>query len=78
MADPRADAADQFELIAGELERAAHHARVTACHYREHEIPRAGAHTTALLGHLENAKCMLSQRLKVAASFATNPLDNTD
>lgn len=78
MSDVRDEAAKKFEEIAGELERAAHHARVTAAHYRDHEIPRAGAHTTALIGHLANIKSLLEERVKVAAAFASNPLDNPE
>ena len=72
------DAARKFEEIAGELERAAHHARVTASHYEEKNIPRAGAHTTALMGHLSKAKSILEKQTQVAASFALNPFDNPE
>ena len=78
MTDPRDTAAEAFERIAGELDRAAYHARVSAGHYRDKDIPRAGAHTTALYGHLENAQSLLRERVKAAASFASNPLDHPD
>ena len=78
MADPRDEAAQDFDVIASEFDRAAHHARVAAQHYRDRDIPRAGAHTTALYGHMENANSLLRKRVKIAAAFALNPYDNPE
>lgn len=78
MADPRDEAATEFEEIADQLDRAAEHARVAAKHYRNREIAPAGAHTTALYGHLENANSLLRKRVRVAASFALNSYDNPE
>ncbi len=69
--DPRDEAADDYDAIASELERAAAHARVSAQHFRDRNIPSAGAHTVALLGHLEVAKELLATRAKIAAKVAT-------
>lgn len=78
MEDPREEAAAEFDEIAGQLDRAAEHARVAAQHYRNRDIAPAGAHTTALYGHLENAQSLLRKRVRVAASFALNSYDNPD
>ena len=78
MTDFRKEAAEKFEEIAIELERAAYHARVTASHYEAQNIPRAGAHTTALIGHLTNVKALLEERVKIAARFASNPIDDPE
>jgi hypothetical protein len=46
--------AERFDSIAREAENLAAHARTAAAHFRNHEIPRAGAHALALEGHLVN------------------------
>ncbi len=71
--DPRDEAAQEYDAIAIELDRAAEHARVAANHFRDRNIPSSGAHTVALLGHLENAKELLAIRAKFAARFAKLP-----
>ncbi len=71
--DPRDEAAQDFNRIAPELERAAEHARTAANHFRERDIPSSGAHTVALFGHLEHAKELLANHTKIAAHFACVP-----
>jgi|GEM_PF-3659355 len=71
--DPRDAAAQDFERIAEQLDRAAAHARVTAKHFQNKDIPSAGAHTVALFGHLETAKALLAERTKIAAKHANLP-----
>ncbi len=70
MSNPREDAAVAYEAISQALRRAARHADVTAVHFRAGDVPRAGAHTVALMGDLEAAQALLSERLIVAARFA--------
>jgi hypothetical protein len=47
--------AEEYKLIAEELEAAAHY-RVTAKHYFEHNIPSACAHALAGAGHVSKAQ----------------------
>jgi len=49
--DPRDEQAERFDQVAAELELAAAHCRSTAKHFRDREIPRAGAHAFAAHGH---------------------------
>jgi hypothetical protein len=53
------DAASLYDEIAAELDRAAAHARTTAKHFRDGEVPRASAHAWALQGHLREAQAKL-------------------
>jgi acetyl esterase/lipase len=53
--------ASRFDLIASEAESAAAHARTAAVHFRNFEIPRAGAHAFALEGHLANIRRVLDE-----------------
>lgn len=71
--DPRDLAAEDFERVAFELEKAAAHARVAARHFRARDVPSSGAHTVALLGHLEHVREILAVRTKAAAAFALPP-----
>jgi hypothetical protein len=50
------DAAELYDEIAAELDRAAAHARTTAQHFRAGEVPRASAHAWALQGHLREVQ----------------------
>ena len=53
--------AARFDLIAREADSLAAHARTAAAHFRNHEIPRAGAHAFALEGHLSNIRRALDE-----------------
>ena len=68
MADPRDEAAEKFEAIADELERAAQHCRVAAQHYRDRLIPRAAAHAWAAYGHLHHSSDELDRLAQIHAS----------
>ena len=59
--DPREEQAVRFERIAEELESATMHCRTTARHFREGEIPRAGAHALAVHGHLLRARSLFEE-----------------
>jgi hypothetical protein len=50
-----------FEAAAEELEKAAAHARTSAQHLRDGEIPRAGAHAWATRGHVLAAEQSLDE-----------------
>ena len=52
-------AAELYDEIAAELDRAAAHARTTAQHFRDGDVPRASAHAWALQGHLREAQAKL-------------------
>jgi len=52
----REAAAQLYERTAEELDRAAHHCRVAAGHFRDREIPRAAAHAWAAFGHVTTAE----------------------
>jgi len=54
--NPLEEQAQKCERTAEELELAAKHMRTMAKHFRNKEVPRAGAHSLAAQGHLENAK----------------------
>jgi hypothetical protein len=49
-------AARLYEEAAEELERAVHHCRVSAQHFRDREVPRGAAHAWAALGHVLEAQ----------------------
>jgi hypothetical protein len=51
-----------FDAAAAELDKAAAHARFSAQHLRDGEIPRAGAHAWATRGHLLAAEQALDQQ----------------
>jgi hypothetical protein len=55
-------AAQLFDAAADELEKAATHARRTAEHYRDGEVPRAGAHAWATRGHVLAAEQSLDEQ----------------
>ena len=75
MSDARDKAAEDFELIAVELDKAAAHSRTAAQHFRDKKIPSAGAHTVALMGHLAIANDLLKSRAIVSAELADVPID---
>jgi hypothetical protein len=50
------DAARLYDEIAAELDRAAAHARRTAEHFRDGDVPRAAAHAWATQGHVQEAQ----------------------
>jgi len=54
--DPLAEQALRCDKVTSELELAAKHMRTMAEHFRQKEVPRAGAHSLAAQGHLENAR----------------------
>jgi hypothetical protein len=58
------EAARLMDDAAGELDQAAAHCRVAARHFRGQEIPRAGAHAWAAVGHLTNARELLSRQAR--------------
>lgn len=53
--------AARFDLIAREADSLAAHARTAATHFRNQEVPRAGAHAFALEGHLANIRHLLAE-----------------
>ncbi len=55
-------AAKLFDTAAEELDKAAAHARVSAQHMRDGEIPRAGAHAWATRGHVLAAEQSLDEQ----------------
>jgi hypothetical protein len=57
-------AAELYEEIAAELERAAAHANVAAQHLRDENVPRAAAHAWALRGHLLEAEARLDEQAR--------------
>lgn len=69
--NPLQEQAQKCERAAEELELAAKHMRTMADHFRNKEIPRAGAHSLAALGHVENAKQIFAA---IAANHAKNAI----
>jgi hypothetical protein len=63
MSDPaaREAQAQRLDALAAEADKIAAHARIAATHFRGGEVPRAGAHTFALEGHLVNARRLLDE-----------------
>ncbi len=57
-------AAQRYEDAAAELERAVEHCRVAAEHFRNREVPRAGAHAWAVRGHLLEAQARLDEQAR--------------
>jgi hypothetical protein len=66
------DAAALYDQIADELDRAAAHARTTAQHFRDGEVPRAAAHAWAAQGHIREAQAKLDEQSREHARRA-NP-----
>ena len=58
----REEAARIYDTIAEELDKAAAHARRTAEHFRDGEIPRAAAHAWATQGHVHEAQRRLEEQ----------------
>jgi hypothetical protein len=56
------EAAALYDEIAAELDRAAAHARTTARHFRDGEVPRAAAHAWAAQGHIREAQSKLDEQ----------------
>jgi hypothetical protein len=69
------EAAWLMEDAAAQLERAAAHCRVAAGHFRDREVPRAGAHAWAAVGHLANARDALSRQARDHAARSFVPED---
>jgi len=44
-----------YDDIAGELDRAAAHARTAARHFRNDDVPRGAAHALSVYGHVQGA-----------------------
>jgi hypothetical protein len=59
-----------LEEAADQLETAAQHCRVAAGHFRDSEIPRAGAHAWAAQGHLLEAEERLQASARLHATRA--------
>ncbi len=55
------DAAEGYQLLADELEKAAAHARVASQHYLDGLIPRGPAHGLSVAGHLSRANRLLGE-----------------
>ncbi len=51
--------AEQYELIARELEVASQHFKTAANHLRANEVPRGAAHVYAGYGHINKAEQIL-------------------
>lgn len=52
--------AQRLDLVAKELESAAKHAKISANHIRNGEIPRFAAHALAVEGHIVMARSELN------------------
>jgi hypothetical protein len=57
--------AEEYKLIAEELEKAAGHYRVTAKHYFERNIPSACAHALAGAGHVSKAQRRIDECVEI-------------
>lgn len=65
--DDLESAARLFDGAAEELEEAARHCRTAAAHMRAREVPRAGAHAWAALGHVDVAEERLREQARMHA-----------
>jgi hypothetical protein len=61
MSDARETQAQRLDALAAEADKIAAHARIAATHFRNDEVPRAGAHALALEGHMINARRLLDE-----------------
>jgi hypothetical protein len=61
-----------YDRIANELDLAATHARTSARHFRNEEIPRGFAHAFAVHGHMSEARLRLDEQAREHARQA-NP-----
>lgn len=65
MSDPaiaaREEQARRLDTLAGDADKIAAHARIAATHFRNGEVPRAGAQALALEGHLVNVRRLLDE-----------------
>lgn len=68
--DPLEEVALKCEQAAQELSLAAQHMQTTADHFRNREVPRAGAHSLATHGHMERARALLAEVAMIHAGRA--------
>ena len=71
MSEDREAAASFFDAAAEELERAAKHCRTAARHFRDGEVPRAGAHAWAVIGHMRTPQASLDEQARAHAKKAS-------
>jgi len=64
----REESAKLYDEIAAELDQAAAHARRTAEHFRDGEIPRAAAHAWATQGRVHEAQQKLEAQAREHAA----------
>jgi hypothetical protein len=64
MSDTLEEAARLMDEAAAELELAARHCRTAAAHFRDREVPRAGAHAWAAFGHVQEAEARLDEQAR--------------
>ena len=58
------ESARLYDEIAAELDRASAHARRTAEHFRNGDVPRASAHAWATQGHVHEAQAKLDAQAR--------------
>lgn len=63
--------AERYEILAGELDTAAEHGRISARHFREHEVPRGCAHAFAAHGHVRAAQDLMDELARLHARRST-------
>ena len=61
----RLDAAAQlYDEVATELDRAAAHARTAARHLRDENVPRGAAHAWSIQGHVRGVQAKLDEQAR--------------
>ncbi len=68
--EPLEQVAQLCDDASNELQLAAKHMQTTAAHFRNREVPRAGAHSLATLGHIESARSLLIEIAIIHAQHA--------
>lgn len=61
MSDRIENQANRLDQVTQELEKALAHAKIASSHFRSQEIPRACAHTVAVLGHVAVVNGLLQE-----------------
>lgn len=68
--DSRVKLAEDFDLAAVELEKAAAHCRIAATRYRADDVPSGCAHAFASIGHKSKAEALISKNAETHSNFA--------
>ena len=70
MSDRLDKAAELYDEVAAELERAAANAAIAAQHFRDENVPRGSAHAWAVHGHLLAVRTRMDEQAREHARLS--------